>query len=125
MSLEELTEKATIEFRRPLGLKEAEDMLKQVSVQMKASINYAAQHQRTVTAGEVDEGSVQLGGMLSVLGKGLAEPFRLEAQYVDEECKFLRLQFQLIPGYDELSEYRPETIKIWDETREAVNKYFS
>ena len=121
--LEKLTEKATIEFARPLDLKQAEEMLKKISEEMNADVRYTAKYFNAFNAGKEDRGSFEIDGTIIILQQGRSESFSLKPEDVEDECKFLKMQFDLTHS-DHEDEYFPETFQLWDETRAAVNKYF-
>ncbi len=127
MTIDELVKRTTIDFKRRFIRSEAEDMLKQLSMKIGggARIAYSVKYFNGFNNGEEDRGSFEISGMISIIGKAIGEPFSFITSSFRDSCVVSGLQFQIIPGYDSLAEYKPETLALWDETRRAVAEYIA
>lgn len=143
MSLDELTEKSTIEFEEYLTLEQTDELLKYLARELPAHINYTTEETKNLYLchGEKEIKSettkIKLTGTISpeiiksvvnvpnylIETYSLSSVFTCESDYFQEEEKIKTLKFDLIPGKD-LEEYDKEELKFWNAVREKVKKYF-
>jgi len=126
MGIEDVIERRTIEFPRPLGVADTEKLLIDVAQALSYRLRWHVDQQKTVgdyidvNKYSIELGSASVSGSYAVRGKA-TESFRCEAD--QEGTQFAGIRFELVPGW-RLSEYRPEAVAIWDAVREQVTKSF-
>ena len=134
MSIDEIVEKTTIELPMSLSLKGAEKLLYYLAKELPANVSYQILHHKSIyrpfrESGRKilkQDGTIVISGSISNLEKPLAfDFFQLQASDKgrDDTSKLSVIKFNLVPGW-ELSEYRPEVIKLWDNVRVKVGQYF-
>jgi hypothetical protein len=129
MTKKTLTEMATIEFGKDLGLNEVKDLLEQMSKKLHANIHYVSTCYGDMSAdgrGRVtkQQGSFKVGGSIT-----RTDPeFSFDAFETDSSQKNYQkasaIRFNLVPGWEE-TDYKPGVLKLWEDTRKAVGSYFS
>ena len=127
--MEELIKKTTIEFPRPVGLREFEKMLSYISESVPTDIDYRVSYYRNLRnhgsnrSSDREEGSVEVGGMIRLTRIPLAlENFTTSTSKKDYR-KIASMRFNLVPGIDE-QDYMPQVRELWGDVRQAVQKYF-
>ena len=127
MTLDDILEKSTIQFPEPLSLQEAQDLLQYIAENLPADIHYLASYHSVFRTKDhkatKEDGTVDITGDIKRLDKDLAfDSFRMHPS--DQDCtRMSALCFERIQGY-ELREYRPEVIRLWDDVRATIQKYF-
>ena len=128
MSFEEIIDKTTIEFKRPIDLKETEDLLRYIAKNMPANINSTIKYFKAFIYNNESKGILENKGTLEVIA-GIhnfkTHAFDALQSVPDNEDTFLisSVAFQRVPDW-EIFDYRPEVQELWGQTRELVNKYF-
>ncbi|HIH17311.1 MAG TPA: hypothetical protein HA282_00080 [Nanoarchaeota archaeon] len=121
-NLDDLFERSTIALPRQLGLKEAEDLLSYLAMNLPGRISYTANYIRnSMPDGSTQDGGVKLGGMIVNDSTFAVDSFESIHDGIDT-TKIAAIRFSPIPGY-ELSEHRPENIQLWDDVRALIEKY--
>lgn len=129
---EDVYERASIRFPKPLTLEKTEEMLGFVSRALHGQIRYDVTYGVSVGARFSAEHPTGISDRMGVSLKGVIT--RREGDYSFDSfiCEnserssllFSGVQFNVIPGYS-LREHRPEVIKLWDDVRQSVDGYFS
>ncbi len=127
-SLDEVTEKTTIKFGKPLTQEGIEDLLLYIAKEMPANINYnASYHRSLLRTGHGIRGqkgsvtvSAQIVGCKNPLAFDCFESILLEG----DSSKISAIAFNRVPGW-ELHDYRQEVRALWGQVREVVGRYFS
>ena len=129
MTIDELLQSATIEFREPLTLEETEELLDYIAENLPGDIHtksdyYTQRHHYTDDKKLTrSRGTVSIGGSIKNLEKLSFDSFS-SIHDSEDTSKTCAIRFQTIPE-DELEEHRPEVRKLWSDVREQVNNYFS
>ena len=133
MSIDEVVEKTRIELPRSLTLKEAEELIYYLAKELPANVNYQTSYYKSVFHSfresnkkilKQEDGTVEINGSISNLEKPFAfDFFQFRASDKGDTSKLSVIAFHLVPGR-ELSEYRLEVRKLWDDVREKVGQYF-
>jgi hypothetical protein len=128
MTLNELLEKSTIVFPKSICLSEAEKLLLYVAKELPGNIPYHISSHKNLF--HEPEGLARQDGTVMLTGSicYIQEPFAFDSFQTEPDSSstelIAKLKFQLIPGYDELEEYNPETLKLWDNVRRVIMQYF-
>ena len=131
MLTEEVTERSRIIIPKDISLREAEKLLRYLAESLQASVNYQVSYYRTARHENgkviIDRGTVEIaGGIAKTEIPFCFDSFTLKSSERSRDTSRLsRMQFQLIPGYDEFSDYRPEIVQLWDDVRGVIKDYFS
>ena len=127
MSLQEITEKSTINFARRLNLEEVEKLIYCIAEKLPANINYHISRHKSLYHGE--KGAVlKNGGTVVVSGtiSSLRNPGAFDSFQTKPSENYISLSsaiaFSMVPGW-ELEDYRPEVQELWNDVRKIVNKY--
>lgn len=132
MSIEEIVEKTRIELPMPLSLKGAEKLLYYLAEELPANVSYQISHHKSIyrpfrESGRKilkQDGTIVISGSISNLEKPFAfDFFQFRASDKGDTSKLSVIRFNLVPDW-ELSDYRPEVIKLWDDVKEKVRQYF-
>jgi hypothetical protein len=125
-----LIEKATIEFRRSLDIQGVEELLLHISNQLPANIHYVSKphvdlrHMNDKGGIVKEQGSFVVGGTITRKDSIMASD-AFETVTSDEDYqKASAMRFGLVPDWEE-TDYRPEILKLWQDTRAVVDSYFS
>jgi hypothetical protein len=130
MAIDEVIERSTIQFAKPLSLKETEGLLFHIAKNLPGDVNYQASHGEMITSLTPLKGKTcRERRSVSIWGTIYRKNSTLD--YDSFECKMLNnnsllfgsINFVLIPGY-EFEEYRPGVVKLWGDVREQVSSYF-
>lgn len=126
MSFEEIRDKTTIEFKRPIDLKETEDLFKYIARNMPANVNSTIKyfksflyHNEKVSE---DKGTLEVVATLHSFKTHAVDTFK-SVPYDEDTSLISSVAFDTAPG-EELYDYKPEAQELWDQTKELVNKYF-
>lgn len=129
MSVDEVVERATIKFKRPLSLDETRELFRFIARKLPCDFHYEVKTSEgiyglhTIRAGVRNRmtGIEIYGDMFcsGVVGLGGFEcrtyrknPLKIEA-------------FSFAPLIeDRIEDYRPEVVNVWDAVREQINNYF-
>jgi len=129
MSLKEILEKTTIEFPRPIGREEAEKLLFYIAKNLPANVNTTIEYYMCYYPSADEDLIEKTKGTLKVSASvdcvrpiGLFDSFQSET-WKEDMSYISSIAFQRDLG-KELSDYEPEKIKLWDDVREVVEKYF-
>ena len=137
MTLDDVMEKTTIALPRLLDLKEAEKLIYHIAVQLPGNVNYHISHYRSFfhdsesrrSPEEKNRRVLEQDGTVSI-SVNINSHRNVMAFDVFQFCpsredtsKLAEIRFQTVPDW-ELSEYRPEIQKLWDDTRRLVGEYF-
>jgi hypothetical protein len=129
MSLDEVLEKTTIEFPRPINREEAEKLLLYIAKNLQADVRSIIKYRLTYYHDEIhkyiteDGGTLRIDATVSSLKTPAlfdsfhSEPHERDRSYISE------IVFGRVPGW-ELANYGEEKVKFWDDVRVVVNKYF-
>ncbi len=125
--LDELVSKATIEFPKPIGLKEAKALFAYMVKQSGAilDIGYTVEESRRISANDSAIGDWVLSRKASGTISERIPPFGHDSFRLENEgAQFSALKFVTIPGYS-LEEHSEHTRKFWDRVRAYVDGYFA
>lgn len=125
MTVQEIAERATINFPTPLNKLEAEDLLWKIALNLPAQIDYNISSFNTL---QTYEGNKKIEGTLSIMGNihnTKKHVFDYFSTHPDREdtSKIAGISFSLIPGYD-FSDYRPGVVELWDDVRKEIEEYY-
>ncbi len=141
MSLEELTQRATITFpilatvedmerlfgyfRQDAGLITTYNL--QIRKQIGNEFEELREHEAAITS------DYQLSGTVAVPPSGVIDTLQVISEKCDFDCfteiardekpYFSEMKFFTTPGWG-LGDYRQGTLQLWDQVRELTNKYF-
>lgn len=124
-----MIEKTTIEFPRPIDREDAESLLHYISDNLKGhvsgKISYFINYQYDAkTSGSLeDRGTLKVSAMISNYNEPIAFDNFTSKNWEEDTSKIKGLEFQRVPDW-ELSDYRPEAQKLWDDTRKIVGNFF-
>lgn len=128
MSLEEVIKRSTIEFLRPQELEAVKFLLSEITKNLPGRINYQITQYKTLLPEShgfsEHEGTVILAGMIVNTKNPTAFDSFQTVHSREETSEIKAIRFNLIPGYNELSDYREEVVKLWDDTRKIVEKFY-
>ena len=126
--LEEVIKRTTINFPKPLNLKQSEKLFDYISRNLPANLNYTVEvHNDTYYNSEKkkalkSKGPVKITGTISNAKKVMSfDSFRTENKGEDYTHLY-SIKFNHL--FSNLSEYRPEVIGLWDDVRNLTEKYF-
>ncbi len=127
MTIDEVIEETTINFKHDLNLDETESLFLFIAEKLPANISYHTGYFRDYRYEEdgvtTSNGTVEISGMIS----RIREPYSFDSftgvHSEMDTSKFSSFHFSRIPGY-EISEYRPVVRQLWDDVREIVEDYF-
>jgi hypothetical protein len=133
-AIEDILERATIKFPNPLGLADTERLLLCISEGVKGKVNYGLRTPKSFVYNE-EKGKSEVDVRKNIIGeiiiRGSKNPIGEAVSILPSEdladerfIKYSSMRFSIIPGYD-VSEYRKETVQLWDDVRSIVEKYFS
>lgn len=129
MTLQEVMERSAIDLPRPLTLTESEELLAHLAKSLPARISCKLGQHKLIDCPKeevlIEQGTSNLNASIMCRGDLAGSDFVQFEPSREDTSKLERIRFATIPGYDNLSEYRPETVKLWDRTRELVEQYFS
>jgi hypothetical protein len=123
--------RANIEFLRPIGLEETQELIDYVCRNLPERVNYHASYHMSAGQSFQDKneffsqrGTVYLVGMIS-RGDGSAfDGFNcIISREQEDTSRFGRFSFQTIPGNDE-SDHDPQALVLWDDVRRLIGQYF-
>lgn len=121
--------RSTTEFKRPLGLDEARELLEFLASELSLRINYDSIKRYALLPesenfSEIIENkrAVSLEGVITSKLPFITEDFKLLPNFSNPR-KFSSFQYVLTLGYS-LEQYSKETKLLWDKTRDAILKYF-
>jgi hypothetical protein len=129
-SVDTVDKRSKIIFDRPLALEEAVSLIKIVANELPADVVYSSTKHAGVYCGSnpssetVNElRSVELGGSIRKIGDGYPHDTFQSLPVEDDPVLIKGIRFFIIPGY-RLKEYNPHIVKLWDEVRDSVQRYF-
>ncbi|MBI4145602.1 hypothetical protein HY493_05365 [Candidatus Woesearchaeota archaeon] len=133
--IDELLEATTVDFPKPFRLHELEKFFVYLCQQHGIETAYTVEkHKRTGTKYD-DQGNQQkaekpLLGTVSAAGMMHTRepPFKtcgFRTEHARNTSRIKAVHFETIPGYDALSEYRPEEVQFWAYIKRAAQEYFS
>lgn len=126
MSYEELKNKTTIEFERPVDLEETKKLLNYLVEHMPANIRHTVKYSEYLLHCKKgiseDKGALEVMATLHSFKTHSVDTFK-SIPYSEDSSLIASVAFQTMPG-EELLDYKPETLEFWDQTKELVNKYF-
>lgn len=128
MAIDDVLEKATIEFPRKLDLRNAENLLKSIAKDLHGNVRYTISEQKNIGYHIIESQdfqektiNIQVNGSIDTKNFVLG-PFKLRTAE-NNYSSFSGINFQITPGWD-IEDYRPEVIKLWDDVRKVVTNYF-
>ena len=129
MATQNLIQRATITFPIALSLRGTEDLLQFVARNLPADINWQTHYFGNIYHDGDRKllrqyGTVSLSAMIRSLNNPMAFDSFESVHSRDDSSKIESLRAVLIPGYDLVSEYRVEAVKLWDDVRKQVSSYF-
>ncbi len=130
--LSDLIERTTVNFPRPIGVGEVEELFKFIAYESEHRIDYIVESRVNVVP---DSGThnppLVHNSSNKIKGDVLADhPFRgahfegISSEFSDDCALVGGLRFQTIPGY-KISEHNPNEVMVWDEVRKWTAIYFS
>jgi len=128
MSFKEITDKTTIEFKRPISLEETEDLFRYIAKNMPANISSTIKYFKSFLYDNESKNTLEDKGTLEVMA-GIHnlkthEFDAVQSTHYDKDTSLISsFAFQRIPDW-ELCDYRPEVKELWDQFRGLVDKYF-
>ncbi len=135
MSLENEVEKeSTIELPHPINLLESRQILSYLARNLPANIFYTYScNVRLIHVSKKNSDTLmrkteltKVGVSVQSLKEGISfGSFNLEPTHMNASGLLQRIKFNTTPGYDHLSDYRPETINLWREVRRLTDEYFT
>ena len=127
MSIDEVMQRNTIEFDPPLILEDVEELLVYVAKHLPAKISYDACYGSYINGySRNNKGPRMQGGSVkgTIRKKDDATFDQFEFELANKKpLSAGSMHFFTVPGW-ELNEYRPEVVKLWDDVRILVDKYF-
>ena len=129
MSVDELAEKTTIDFPKPIGRESAEGLLCYLSSHLPANVSGKIEYFISYRYDSKKESSFEDKGTLKLVAsvnnlKGLMASNTFISERDGRDTSLIsRIAFQRVPGWD-LSDYRSEVRELWDDVRKVVNQYF-
>ena len=137
MTLDEIMERATISFPRPLQAEQVRELFAyfwtvgavEVSYEIGTGERIGNRFKNYITSERAGQKavptSVSVNGTVHDTNGPTFDRFEGEQELIGEESKpyISKIQFQLVHGW-KLHEYRTEVLQLWDKTRELVGKYF-
>lgn len=128
-TLNEVTEKSTVEFPKSISLKEAEDLLKYIAKNTKVDIHYNMSTNVQLLPAKHEDMMMQksycdnISGTLYSLEKLMTNEDFVMKPNSSDNYRFKDLKFFNTPGW-ELSDYRKEAVQLWDDVRKVSLDYF-
>ncbi|MEK6879925.1 MAG: hypothetical protein AABY22_09975 [Nanoarchaeota archaeon] len=129
MTIEEVVKKSTIKFPKNMSLNQAESLIVYIAKKLPAIVNYTISQQITDGYYTDSKEFFRSKGTAKIRGarNQSTKPFTFDSftfkHSVRNNSTFSLMQFELTPDW-ELSEYRPEVRKLWDDIRKIINEYF-
>jgi len=128
MSIDEITEKTTIEFPIPIGREHAENLLCYISSHLPGNVSskveYFINYLYDPGSGTLeDKGTLKLVATINDSKEPMAFDTFVSEPYPEETSFISKVAFQRIPAW-ELSDYRKEVKGLWEDTRRVVLDYF-
>ena len=128
MPIEEVIERSTITFERPLPIEDFRVMLQYVARHLPSEIEYDTRMYRTIILNPEGEGVIPRNGAVRVEGtirsveNPVASDFFKTSHSVESITMIESIKFIGIPGY-ELNEYPEARLQLWDDVRKLVGEY--
>lgn len=128
MTQKTLSERATIALKHELSREETEELLRHMCRVLRANVNYHFNYEGNIfheasgmptddSCGFEANAVIRRLDDMSVYGA-----FETKCSITNYQ-KAAAIQFKLLNGENE-KEYKPETFKLWDDVRKAVDSYF-
>jgi len=126
-SLDDMLEKSTIRFPEPLTINETRKLLGYIAKTLPANINYHTSQHFSIYAENkrvADEpGTPSVTGTIRSLKETFAADSFSSKPSDEDITRISSLRFSPMPGY-ELSEHRPEVVKLWKDVKTLAEAYF-
>jgi len=131
MTIDEVINKATIEFSKPLSLDETEELMKYITIHLPGDITYTLSYEVALyheQGHHIDKSprNVSINGHIRSNKDGAAFDFfnSQPLKVITDTTKVHLIRFSIIPGYDKLTDYNPITTRLWGDVRKVVTEYF-
>ena len=130
MTLDNVLEASTIIFPRSLSLSETKRLFDYIAEYLSADINTKVEYfeNRYGTLGKEETAKIKKSrGTVKINGSIRTKNFAFDifsTIHARNTSKIMVIQFQAIPGYNDLEEYRPEVRELWHQVRVQVQNYF-
>ena len=115
-------EQTTVNFPHGLGLHEAENLIIHLERDLPVYVNYTEYSSRK--GGPLEDKPRDIGMTGEIISKkdnSISGRFYLNSQQ-NKMFEFSGLKF--IKTYDKISDYKPEIIKLWEDTRKSIDDFF-
>ncbi|MCX6750053.1 MAG: hypothetical protein NTZ83_01200 [Candidatus Pacearchaeota archaeon] len=129
--IEDILEKATIKFPKSISFDNAEKLLLSISEGIQGEVHYSLDWPKSFVYNEEEKRSKNgdprgrtLGSITIKDNKTHASEIAKVIPYDGESSQFSSMVFNIDSRLN-LSEYRKETIQLWDDVRGIVERYFS
>jgi len=130
-SMEKIIERTTITFPKPQNLKRVEKLLRYIATNLPANISCNSSYFTSFINSDEEipkllnqRGTIKITATIHSLRNPLAFDSLESQSFNRNTSRISALAFQLVPGWD-ISDYKPENLKLWSEVRELTAKYFS
>ena len=129
MSVEEVVNKTTIKFKRPLKEKEIRSLMIYLARELSADITYEISYRRELIHNRDKGGlSIKTAG-LELTARITSSLFASDSltskghENIEALDSISGFSFNKVPGWEVL-EYRPEVRALWSKVRTSVDEYF-
>ena len=126
MGIERIIKETTIEFERPLDLKNVRRLFLYIAKNLPGSVRYTVESKEIIERlyrhpmTDFEQKSISINGSIDVIGTGGI--FKCESPQ-DNHLLINTLKFDSIPGYD-YEEHQPAETKLWGDVRRLISDYF-
>lgn len=128
-TLDEVTERSTVEFPKLINLREAEDLLKYIARNSKVDIHYNKSTNVRLLPAKHEDMMMRkaycdnINGTIYSLERLMTNEDFVMKPNSSDDYEFKDLKFFNTPGW-ELSEYRKEAVQLWDDVKRVALEYF-
>jgi hypothetical protein len=127
--LDEVLAKSDIKFPRPISFANAEKLLLSISEEIRGKVHYSLNIPKSFVYDE-EEKRIRISLKDRTLGhiciednKTHAFEFARMMPYEGDPSQFSSMKFDIVPRW-KFSDYKKETLQLWDNVRKIVEKYF-
>lgn len=130
MSIDEILNRATINFPKPISFANTEKLLLSISEGIRGEVHYSLDTPKSFIYNQEEKKSrITLKDRMikQIYIKDINNHSFESAKMImsdEKSSEFSSMRFEIIPGYN-LPDYRKETLQLWDDVREIVERYFS
>jgi len=128
MALDEVLQKAKIEFPRAIGIENAKELLLYISEKLPGRVNFNTKQYQSAGYNEEEKKNKMENGTLEISGNIIPskDPMEFDTFQLkpwEEDTSYVSsLEFQLVPDWEIRDYYRVEP--LWNNVRKIVDDYF-